>query len=124
MLGRLLVRRELSEVTVRARIITSATGRFPVGLGCAATRERDPLDRERAAAKYPAGRSLGGAIHRGHWQSGDGYQKNEWRSMSCGAAHKADWIEPRAVRRLAFRARPDQVQPLDVRADALTSGAV
>jgi hypothetical protein len=28
--------------------------------------------------------------------------------MSCGAAHKADWIEPRAARRLGVRARPDQ----------------
>ena len=56
-------------MTVRARIITSATGRFPVGRGCAATRAREPLDRERAAAKNPAGRSLGGAIHRGHWRS-------------------------------------------------------
>ncbi len=63
------MRRELSEVTVRARIITSATGWFPVSRRCAATRARDPLDRERAAAKNPADRSLGCAIHRGHWQS-------------------------------------------------------
>ena len=68
-LRRRFVPRELSKVTVRARIITSATGRFPVGRGCAATWAREPLDRERAAAKNPADRSLGGAIHRGHWQS-------------------------------------------------------
>ena len=117
MLGHRFVPRHLSEVTVRARKIDSGMGRLPVGRGCAATRARDSLEGERAAAKYPAGRSLGDAIHRGYWQSDDGYQKNESRSMSCGAAHEVDWIEPRAARRLGVRARPDQVQPLDVCAD-------